>query len=72
MQKEAQVFGYSKDLITLSLSLSLRRSPTIAYTLLSGAGTRVNIRLFLQSGKGGRIVFLSPLNDFINIEEYED
>ena len=42
------LFGHSKDLITLSLSLSLRYSPTIAYTLLRLAGTRVNIRFFLQ------------------------
>ena len=45
-------FGHSKDLITLSLSLSLSLSlrylPTVAYTLLRGAGARVNIRLFLQ------------------------
>ena len=40
-------FGHSKDLITLSLSLSLRYSPTIAYTLLRGAGTRVKIYGFL-------------------------
>ena len=53
--------GHSKDLITLSLSLSLslRYSPTIAYTLLRGAGTRVKIRLSLQTGKGGRSVFIS-------------
>jgi hypothetical protein len=42
-QKVAQILGHSKDLITLSLSLSLRRSPTIAYILLRGAGTRVKI-----------------------------
>jgi len=42
-QKVAQILGHSKDLITLSLSLSLRRSPTIVYTLLRGAGTRVKI-----------------------------
>ena len=53
-------FGHSKDLITLSLSLSLslRYSPTIAYTLLSCAGTRVNIRLSLHPCKGSRIVFI--------------
>lgn len=69
-QKEAQTFGYTKDLITLSLSL--RYSPTITYTLLRLAGTRVNIRLSMQSCKGGRIVFYPYQNDFINIEEYED
>ena len=47
--------GHSKDLITLSLSL--RYSPTIAYTLLSCAGTRVNIRLSLHPCKGSRSVF---------------
>ena len=41
-------------------------------TLLKCAGTRVNIRLFLQSGKGSRIVFYPYKNYFLNIEEYED
>ena len=31
-------------------TLSLRRSPTVAHTLLRFAGTRVNIRLSMQSG----------------------
>ena len=44
--------------LSLSLSLSLRYSPTIAYTLLRLAGTRVNIRLFLQTGKRSRIAFV--------------
>ena len=44
--------------IFATLSLSLRYSPTIAYTLLRLAGTRVNIRLFLQTGKGSRIAFV--------------
>ena len=61
-KRMADLFGHSKDLITLSLSLSLtlslRYSPTITYTLLRLAGTRVNIRLSMQSCKGGRIVFL--------------
>ena len=49
-KRMVEFLGHSKDLITLSLSLSLslRYSPTIVYTLLRGAGTRVNIRLFLQ------------------------
>ena len=34
----------------------------LAYiTLLECAGTRVNIRLSMQSCKGGRIVFSSPI-----------
>ena len=49
----------TNNFATLSLSLSLRYSPTIAYTLLRGAGTRVKIRLSLQTGKGGRSVFIS-------------
>ena len=57
-KRMADLFGHSKDLISLSLSLSLRYSPTITYTLLRLAGTRVNIRLSMQSCKGGRIVFL--------------
>jgi len=40
-KRMADLFGHSKDLITLSLSL--RYSPTIAYTLLRLAGTRVKI-----------------------------
>ena len=43
-KRMADLFGHSKDLITLSH----RYSPTIAYTLLRLAGTRVNIRLFLE------------------------
>ena len=58
-KRMVEFLGHSKDLITLSLSLSLRYSPTIVYTLLRGAGTRVKIRLFLQSGKGSRSVFIS-------------
>ncbi len=44
-KRMADLFGHSKDLITLSLSLSLslRYSPTIDYTLLRLAGTRVKI-----------------------------
>ena len=63
-----ETFGHSKDLITLSLSLSLslKYSPTITYTLLRLAGTRVNIRLFLQTGKGGRIVFYPHWNVKLN------
>lgn len=38
-KRMADLFGHSKDLITL------RYSPTIAYTLLRLAGTRVKIRL---------------------------
>ena len=69
-QKVAQILGHSKDLITLSLSLSLslRYSPTIAHTLLRFAGTRVNIRLFLLSGKGSLLVFCPRLNVKTNIE----
>ena len=47
----------------LLLSLSLRYSPTIAYTLLSCAGTRVNIRLSLHPCKGSRSVFVSRDED---------
>ena len=32
-KRMADLFGHSKDLITLSLSLSLRYSPSIGYTL---------------------------------------
>ena len=49
-KRMADLFGHSKDLITLSVSL--RYSPTITYTLLRLAGTCVNIRLFLEKSKG--------------------
>ena len=64
-KRMVEFLGHSKDLITLSLSLSLslRYSPTIAYTLLRGAGTRVNIRLSLHPGKGSRSVFYPSLNE---------
>ena len=62
-KKNGYFLGHSDNLITLSLSLSLslslRYSPTIAYTLSRYAGARVKIRLFLQTGKGSRCVFLS-------------
>ena len=52
-KRMTETFGHSKDLITLSL----KYSPTIAYTFLRFAGIRVSIRLFLHPGKGSRIVF---------------
>ena len=60
----AETFGRSKNLYTLSLSLSLshRYSPTITYTLLKYAGARVNIRLSLQKCKGGQFLLLHPLH----------
>ncbi len=69
-QKEAQTLVHSKDLITLSLWYS----STITYTLLRHAGTRVNIRLFLERTKGGRIVF-SPhqtINHQLFITDYDN
>jgi len=45
--------GHSKDLITLSL----RYSPTVAYTLLRHAGTRVKIRLSLHPCKGSHTFY---------------
>ena len=53
-QKEAQTFGYSKDLITLSLS------QVLTYNNLYIIKTRGHPRkytAFLAIGKGSRIVF---------------
>lgn len=53
----ADFLGHSNDLIILSLSLSLRYPPTIAFPYMYRPRGRVNIRLSLQSCKGGRNVF---------------
>ena len=42
-QFAAQMFGGLENLITLSLSLSLRYSPTVAHTLLRFADTRASL-----------------------------
>lgn len=52
-KRMADLFGHSKDLITLSL----RYSPTVAYTLLRHAGTRVKIRLSLHPCKGSHTFY---------------
>ena len=57
-QKVARKFGHSKDLITLSLSQVLTYSSS--HIIKIRGHPRVNIRLFLQRGKGGRSSFLSP------------
>ena len=59
VKRMADLFGYSKDLITLSLSLSLSLSCANRqfFYINNRAGTRVNIRFSLLSGKGDRIVF---------------
>ena len=71
-QKVAQILGHSKDLITLSLSLSLSLSQVLTYSsshIIKKRGhPRVNIRLFLLSGKGSLLVFCPPLNVKTNIE----
>ena len=70
-QKEAQTFGYSKDLITLSLSLS----QVLTYNNLYIIKTRGHPRkytAFLAIGKGSRLFFYPHSNYFLNIEEYED
>lgn len=46
-QKMTDSFGHSNNFATLSLSLSLRYSPTIAYTLLRLVGDRASIYGFL-------------------------
>ena len=50
-------FGHSKDLITLSLSLSLSQALASNTSIKNRGHPRVNIRLFLLSGKGGQLVF---------------
>ena len=70
-QKVAQILGHSKDLITLSL-LSLSLSQVLTYSsshIIKIRGhPRVNIRLFLLSGKGSLLVFCPRLNVKTNIE----
>ena len=53
----AELFGHSKDLITLSLSLSQVLTYNNIYINRICGRSRVNIRLFLQTGKEGRSVF---------------
>ncbi len=52
-KRMADLLGHSKDLITLSQVLTYNN---IYINRICGR-SRVNIRHFLQSGKGGRIVF---------------
>ena len=53
-----QMFGGLENLITLSLSLSQALAyKRIEHILLFARDARVKIRLFLQQGKGGLIVF---------------
>ena len=56
-QKMTETFGHSNNFATLSLSQALTSNTSIK----NRGHPRVNIRLFLLSGKGGRIVFLSPM-----------
>ena len=51
----AEFLGHSKDLITLSLSQVLTYSSS--HIIKIRGRPRVNIRLFLEQTKGGRIVF---------------
>ena len=53
--KMTDSFGHSKDLITLSLSQVLTYSSL--FIIKIRGRPRVNIRLFLLSGKGGQLVF---------------
>ena len=68
----AETFGHSNNFATLSLSLSLSLSLTQALasnTSIKNRGhPRVNIRLFLLSGKGSLLVFCPRLNVKTNIE----
>ena len=67
-QKVAQILGHSKDLITLSLSLSLSQALASNTSIKNRGHPRVNIRLFLLSGKGSQLVFCPRLNVKTNIE----
>ena len=59
-QKVARKFGHSKDLITLSLSLSLSQVLTYSssHIIKKRGHPRVNLRLSLQKCKGGQLVFV--------------
>ena len=64
-KRMAEFLGHSKDLITLSPQVLIYNSLFI----IKGRGhPRVNIRLFLLSGKGSQLVFCPPLNVKTNIE----
>ena len=54
VKRMADFLGHSNDLITLSSQVSPYNSFTFIYCTLG----RVNLRLFLEMSKGGRIVFL--------------
>ena len=70
-QKVAQILGHSKDLITLSLSLSLSQVLTYSssHIIKIRGHPRVNIRFFLQSAKfwssecKGKLVCTLPSRD---------
>ena len=59
--------GHSNNfaILSLSLSLSLRYSPTIAYTLLRHADTRVNIYGFSCIPAREAALFFIPATEYI-------
>ena len=57
-KRMAEFLGHSNNLITLSHSLTGTNRQS--YIIKNRGRPRVNIRLFLQRCKGGRIVFYVP------------
>ena len=67
-QKVARKFGHSKDLITLSPLSPQVLTYSSSHIIKNRGHPRVNIRLFLLSGKGSPLVFCPRLNVKTNIE----
>ena len=57
----AEFLGHSKDLITLSLSLSLSCANRQSHIIKIRGRPRVNIRLFMEKSMGGLFVFIPDL-----------
>ena len=64
-KRMADFLGHSNDLITLSLSLSLRNLTASPPHLITYAPARVNIRLSMLSAMGSLIVFCLYLIQFL-------
>ena len=67
-KRMAEMFGHSNNFATLSLSLSLSQALASNTSIKNRGHPRVNIRLFLLSGKGSLLVFCPRLNVKTNIE----
>ena len=64
-----EFLGHFKDLITLSPSLSLRYSPTVAYTLLRFAGDRALIYGFSCIRAREAALFFIPESNYVKLKK---